>query len=67
LKRGVHRHVTLGQYNVPGQKVEDLVGEMQQAGYHEVRFEGTRLSSGVSFYQLHAGGFVEVKKLVVLR
>ncbi len=63
----VQSHVTLSLYNMLGQKVEDLVGETQQAGYHEVRFEGTGLSSGVYFYQLQAGGFVEVKKLLVLR
>ncbi len=63
----VQSHVRLTLYNMLGQKVEDLVGEAQQAGYHEVRFEGTGLSSGVYFYQLQAGGFVEVKKLVVLR
>jgi hypothetical protein len=63
----VHSNVTLSLYNMLGQKVEDLVNESQHAGYHEVRFDGTGLSSGVYFYRLQVDGFVEVKKLVVLR
>jgi minor extracellular serine protease Vpr len=63
----VHSHVTLSLYSMLGQKVEDLVNELQESGYHEVRLEGTRLSSGVYFYRLQTGGFVNVKKLVVLR
>jgi minor extracellular serine protease Vpr len=63
----LHSNVTLSLYNTLGQKVEDLVNEPQEAGYHEVRFEGTRLSSGVYFYRLQTGSFVNVKKLVVLR
>ena len=63
----VHSNVTLSIYNTLGQKVEDLVNEPQQAGYYEVRFDGTGLSSGVYFYRLQADGFVGVKKLVVVR
>jgi hypothetical protein len=37
------------------------------AGYHEVRFDGSSLSSGVYFYQLKARDFVETRRLLLLR
>jgi len=40
---------------------------MQKAGYHEVKFDGSNLSSGAYFYRLHeAGTFTHTKKLLVL-
>jgi hypothetical protein len=62
-----HRYnVTLSVYNTLGQKVADLVSETQDAGYHEVRFEGSGLSSGVYFYRIQAGSFVATKKLLMI-
>ena len=60
-------HVTLIVYNTLGQKVADLVESEQEAGYHEVRFDGSGLSSGVYFYRLTAGSFVQTRKLLLLR
>jgi flagellar hook assembly protein FlgD len=54
-------------YNSLGQLVTTLANGEQEAGYHEVRFEGSRLASGVYFYQLQAGNFVQTKKLLLLR
>ncbi|HTY59199.1 MAG TPA: 5'-nucleotidase C-terminal domain-containing protein [Bacteroidota bacterium] len=54
-------------FNALGQVVRELVNEDQEAGYHEVRFDGTGLASGVYFYRLHAGSFVETKKLTLLK
>ena len=59
--------VTLTVHNTLGQQVAQLVNEQQQAGYHDVVFRGDRLASGVYFYRLQAGSFVNVKKLVLLR
>jgi hypothetical protein len=39
----------------------------QEAGYHEVQFNATDLSSGIYFYRLQAGTFVETKRLLLLR
>jgi hypothetical protein len=44
-----------------------LVQGDQEAGNHEVRFDASNLSSGVYFYRIQAGAFVEAKKLVLLR
>jgi 5'-nucleotidase/UDP-sugar diphosphatase len=54
-------------YNALGQVVKELVDEDQDAGYHDVRFDGAGLASGVYFYRLHAGNFVETKKLTLLK
>jgi hypothetical protein len=59
--------VSLKIYNVLGQEVATLVNEEKPAGVHEVRFDGSGLSSGVYFYRLRAGDFVQSKKLVVLK
>ncbi len=58
--------VTLSIYNTLGQQVAQLVHEHQQEGYHEVRLDSDALASGIYFYRMHAGGYVESKKMVVL-
>jgi hypothetical protein len=60
-------HVTLSVHDVLGREVAVLVDEVADAGYHEVTFDGSRLSSGVYLYQLRAGDFVSVKKMLLVR
>jgi hypothetical protein len=60
-------HVTLNVYNVLGSVVATLVDEDERAGSRMVAFNAAGLPSGVYFYRLQAGGFVDVKKLVVMR
>jgi hypothetical protein len=74
--------VRLVVFNAVGQRVADLVDEAQAAGYHDVRFDGSTLSSGVYFYRLQvrpldssigrdsrggAGDFVQTKKFMLLK
>jgi hypothetical protein len=59
--------VTLKVYDILGKAVTTLVNEEQSAGVYETEFDGTGLPSGVYFYQLKAGSFVETKKMVLLR
>jgi hypothetical protein len=60
-------HVELEVYNVLGQRVAVLLNEKQNAGYHEVVFHRTALPSGMYFYRLRAGSFMQTKKMLVLR
>jgi hypothetical protein len=59
--------VTLAVFNTLGQQVATLQNGELDAGYHEVRFDGTHLPSGVYFYRMQAGGYTETKKLLLVR
>ena len=58
---------TLKVYDVLGNEVATLVDEYKPAGSYEVEFNAANLPSGVYFYQLKAGNFVEAKKMVLLK
>jgi hypothetical protein len=59
--------VFLAVYNTLGQQVATLVDESREVGYHEVRFDGSRLASGIYFYRLQAGDFIQSKKCLLLK
>jgi Secretion system C-terminal sorting domain len=64
--------VTLKVYDVLGREVETLENGEQSAGRYEVKFDGSRLASGVYFYRLTAKsdngrGFVSTKKLMLVK
>ncbi len=59
--------VQLTIFNTLGQQVATIVQGEQEAGNHEVRFDASGLSSGVYFYRLSAGQFVQTRKLLLLR
>jgi len=68
-------HVNLSVFNTLGQRVALLVDGKQEAGYHEVTFEGSGLTSGVYFYRLQAhsinsqqaNDYIETKKLILMK
>ena len=59
--------VTIKIFSLLGQEVEILVNEEKDAGIYEVDFNAEDLPSGVYFYQLKAGSYVETKKMILLR
>jgi hypothetical protein len=59
--------VTLKIFDILGKEVAALVNESLQPGTYEVTFDGSNLPSGVYFYQLRTGNFIETKKLVLLK
>ncbi|MCK5458170.1 MAG: T9SS type A sorting domain-containing protein, partial [Melioribacteraceae bacterium] len=54
-------------YNVIGEVVEKLVDNKMVAGRHQVEFDASHLSSGIYFYRLNAGTFVDVKKMMIIK
>ena len=60
-------HVLLTVFNTLGQQVAQLVNEEAEAGYHEVKFEASGISSGVYLYRMQSGSYVETKKLLLVR
>jgi hypothetical protein len=63
----VSSDVTLKVYDVLGNEVATLVDEYKPAGSYEVKWSASNHSSGVYFYQLHTGNFVETKKLILMK
>ncbi len=59
--------VKLIVHNTLGQEVKTLVNEKKQPGYYEVTFDGSEVASGVYFYRLETGKFVEVRKMLLLK
>jgi hypothetical protein len=65
-------NVRLEVYNVLGQRIATLVNEHQKAGSKVVSWNGkdsvgNDVASGVYFYRINAGEFVEMKKMILLR
>ncbi len=60
-------HVSLIVYDILGNEVAVLVNEQKPAGIYEVEFDAKQLTSGIYFYKLQAGSFVETKKMVLIR
>ncbi len=58
---------SLRVYDILGREVAVLVNERKAPGNYEVKFDGSRLTSGMYFYQLRAGDFVETKRLLLLK
>ncbi len=59
--------VRLAVYDILGREVAVLVNGRVAAGTHEVRFDASKLSSGVYFYRLTAGGYTATKAMVLER
>jgi hypothetical protein len=59
--------VDLSVYNLLGQKVAILVSEKQAAGRYQVEWDASGFASGVYYYKLQTGEFVEVKEMILIR
>jgi hypothetical protein len=59
--------VELKVYNILGQEIATLVNADKPAGYHEVNFNASNIPSGIYFYRLQAGDFVQTRKMILLK
>jgi hypothetical protein len=59
--------VTLKVYDVLGREVASLVNTNKLAGSYIVDFDASNLSSGIYFYKLEVNGFVDTKKMMVIK
>jgi photosystem II stability/assembly factor-like uncharacterized protein len=62
-----YREVRLSVFDLLGREVAVLVDEKKQPGDYKVTFGGSGLASGVYFYRMQAGSFVQTRKLLLLR
>jgi hypothetical protein len=60
-------NVVLKVFDILGNEIETLVNEEKSIGIYEVQFDARGISSGVYFYTLTAGNFVENKKMMLLK
>ncbi|HVP07865.1 MAG TPA: T9SS type A sorting domain-containing protein [Candidatus Acidoferrum sp.] len=68
----VNSKVNLTVYNVLGQRVKTLVDQDLTAKHYEVDWDGTsdagvKVASGIYFYKIEAGNFIQTKKMVMLK
>jgi hypothetical protein len=59
--------VTLTVFNMLGQRVAVLDEGEREAGYYSIVFDGKRLASGMYLYRIQAGGFVQTRKLILMK
>lgn len=59
--------VSLKVFDTLGREVATIVSEEMPAGNYSRQWNAANMSSGVYFYRLQAGSFIETKKLVLLR
>jgi hypothetical protein len=59
--------VSLKIYDVPGKELKTLVNENKNAGYYSIDFNGSEFPSGVYFYKLESNGFIDVKRMILIK
>ena len=59
--------VQIKVYDILGKEIKTLLNENRDGGIYEIEFNASNLPSGVYFYQLSAGNYVEIKKMVIIK
>jgi len=59
--------VTLKVYDLLGKEVTTLVNEYKPAGTYKFTFDASQLTSGVYFYQMRSGDFIQTRKMIVVK
>lgn len=59
--------VSLKVYDILGREVATLVNDYKTVGTYAVEFNASRFASGVYFYQIQSGNFIQTKKMILLK
>ena len=59
--------VTISIYDVNGRHVTDILNANKAAGYYNVKWNASDIASGIYFYQIKAGNFIQVKRCILIR
>ena len=58
---------TLKIFDILGKEIKTLVNESLQPGTYEATFDGSQLTSGIYFYKITAGDFLETKRMMLIK
>jgi hypothetical protein len=69
IKFGIPKDVLvkITVYDLLGREINTLINEFKTAGFYEVRFDGTNLASGLYFYKIEAGSYIQTKRMLLLK
>ena len=59
--------ITIKVFDISGKEVRTLLSEVSPAGSYQIEFRAKELPSGIYFYHLEAGDFIETRKMVLLK
>ncbi|MGD1044443.1 MAG: T9SS type A sorting domain-containing protein [Bacteroidota bacterium] len=57
----------LSIYDLLGREVQILINKELEAGYHEINFDANSFPSGIYFYKIQSGDFIQTKKMVLMK
>lgn len=60
-------NVNLKVYDAAGKEIVTLVNELQPAGNYEAKFNASDLPSGIYYYKLSSGEFVDTKRMILIK
>jgi carboxypeptidase T len=59
--------VKIAIYDLLGREIRTLVNDVKTPGFYAVDFDGTNLSSGMYFYRMESGNFIDTKKMTLIK
>jgi hypothetical protein len=59
--------VELTVFNLLGQKMKTLVSARQNSGNHQVVFDASGFASGIYFYRIKAGDFMDMRRMLLIK
>ncbi|MCZ7608682.1 MAG: T9SS type A sorting domain-containing protein [Ignavibacterium sp.] len=64
---GSKQFVSLKIFNALGEEAASLVNEEKSAGFYKIDFNASHLSSGIYYYKIIAGDFVQTRKMILIK